>query len=419
MYKNIEDMGMNIIPVIQRVFQYYDNPASAVTTQFIDKFIRSHSEYAKILKLDRPENKHGNANLAFKFNIYSQGDGLVFIPFEKRAEDLLAAINVEDVDSPQEYIKVSKWVGKNNRTNILYKIRKTEKGIYLIPLNLLERNETGDFSVNPNNNKYPNISYYNSLIDAAVAQNVAAKELTKDGSEVKEIYSKLRKESVIPRFRFTTTKESLENRNEFRRILINGTEREKGEIGKFISHVSDYINSPVEGRGSYVLVRSNSKFIANQIPTGISVIQNIPVDDDIVTVSISRAKQPKQFANSIMSKVKLNLNELSIEERAAYEDAFAGGAVYSSYYKVTPVTDEEVREQVEKQDQERENNIAPDMAAITSDATDFYVREQDKYDIVDSTAKDMMNALKRAERQGDANAAKARRTLEMKNINEG
>lgn len=419
MYKNIEDMGMNIIPVIQRVFQYYDNPASAVTTQFIDRFIRSHSEYAKTLKLDRPENKHGNANLAFKFNIYGQGDGLVFIPFEKRAEDLLAAINVEDVDSPQEYIKVSKWAGKNNRTNVLYKIRKTEKGIYLIPLNLLERNETGDFSVNPNNNKYPNVSYYNSLIDAAVAQNVAAKELTKDGSEVKEIYSKLRKESVIPRFRFTTTKESLENRNEFRRILINGTEREKGEIGKFISHISDYINSPVEGRGSYVLVRSNSKFIANQIPTGVSVIQNIPVDDDIVTVSISRAKQPKRFANSIMRKEKLNLNELSIEERAAYEDAFAGGAVYSSYYKVTPVTDEEVREQVEKQDQERENSIAPDMAAITSDATDFYVREQDKYDIVDSTAKDMMNALKRAERQGDANAAKARRTLEMKNINEG
>ena len=419
MYKNIEDMGMNIIPVVRRVFQYYDNPANAVTTKFIDRFIRSHSEYAKTLRLDRPENKHGNANLAFKFNIYGQGDGLVFIPFEKRAEDLLAAINVEDVDSPQEYIKVSKWVGKNKRTNVLYKIRKTEKGIYLIPLNLLERNETGDFSINSNNNKYPDISYYNSLIDTAIAQNVAAKELTKDGSEVKEVYSKLRKESILPRFKFTTVKESLENKDEFRRILINGTELEKGEIKKFISHISDYVNSPVEGKGSYVLVRSNSKFIANQIPRGVSVIQNIPVGDDIVTVSISHAKQPKQFANSIKNKDKLNLNELSVEERAAYEDAFAGGAIYSSYYKVTPVTNEEVREQVEKQDQERENNIAPDMAAITSDATDFYVREQDKYDIVDSTAKDMMNALKRAERQGDVNAAKARRTLEMKNINEG
>ena len=419
MYKNIEDMGMNIIPIIKRVFQYYDNPASAVTTQFVDRFIRSHSEYAKTLRLDRPENKHGNANLAFKFNIYGQGDGLVFIPFEKRAEDLLSAINVEDVDSPQEYIKVSKWAGKNKRTNVLYKIRKTEKGIYLIPLNLLERNETGDFSVNPNNNRYPDIYYYSSLIDAAISQNVAAKELTKDGSEVKEIYSKLRKESILPRFKFTTVKESLENKDEFRRILINGTEREKGEIGKFISHISDYVNSPVEGKGSYILVRSNSKFIANQIPRGVSVIQNIPIGDDIVTVSISHAKQPKQFANSIKNRDKLNLNELAIEERAAYEDAFAGGAIYSSYYKVTPVTNEEVREQVEKQDQERENNITPDMAAITSDATDFYVREQDKYDIVDSTAKDMMNALKRAERQGDVNAAKARRTLEMKNINEG
>ena len=419
MYKNIEDMGMNIIPIIRRIFQYYDNPASAVTTQFIDRFIRSHSEYAKMLRLDRPENKYGNANLAFKFNIYGQGDGLVFIPFEKRAEDLLVAINVEDVDSPQEYIKVSKWAGKNKRNNILYKIRKTEKGIYLIPLNFLERNETGDFSVNSNNNKYSDVSYYNSLIDAAITQNVAAKELTKDGSEVKEIYSKLRKESVIPRFKFTTVKESIENKDEFRRILVNGTEREKGEIGKFISHISDYVNSPVERKGSYVLIRSDSKFIANQIPLGVSVIQNIPVDNDIITVSISHARQPKQFANSIKNKDKLNLNEIAIEERAAYENAFAGRAVYSSYYKVTPVTNEEVREQIEKQDQERENNIAPDMAAITSDATDFYVREQDKYDIVDSTAKDIISAIKRAEHQGDVNAAKAIHTLEMKNINEG
>ena len=419
MYKNIEDMGMNIIPVVRRVFQFYDNPANAVTTQFIDKFIRSHSEYAKTLKLDKPENKHGNANLAFKFNIYGQGDGLVYIPFERRAEDLLAAINVEDAESPQEYIRVSKFAGKNKRNNVLYKIRKTEKGVYLIPLNLLERNETGDFSVNPNNNKYADISYYNALIDAAISQNVAAKELTKDGSEVKEVFSKLKKESVLPRFKFNTVKESLENRDEFRRILINGTERERGEIGKFVSHISDYINSPVEGKGNYILVRSNSKFIANQIPRGISVVQNIPVGDDIVTVSISHTKQPKNFANSIKNKDRLNLEEIPIEARDAYNDAFNGGAVYSSYYKVTPITNEEVREQVEKQDQEKADNIAPDMAAITSDATDFYVREQDKYDIVDSTAKDMMNALKRAERQGDVNAAKARRALEMKNINEG
>ena len=419
MYKNIEDMGMDIIPMVRRIFQFYDNPANATTTQFIDKFIRSHSEYAKTLKLDRPENKHGNANLAFKFNIYGQGDGLVFIPFEKRAEDLLAAINVEDVDSPQEYIKVSKWAGKNKRNNILYKIRKTEQGVYLIPLNLLERNETQDFSVNPNNNKYPDISYYNNLINDAINQGVVAKEITKDGSELKDNYSKYRKESIIPRFKFDTVKESLENKDEFRRILINGTDKEKGEIGKFVKHISDYVNSPVEGKSSYVLVRSNSKFISNQIPRGVAVIQNIPVGDDIVTVSISHAKQPKNFANSIKNKDRLNIEEIPVAERDAYNDAFAGGAVYSTYYKVTPVTNEEVREQIEKQDQERENNIAPDMAAITSDATDFYVRESDKFDIVDSTAKDMMNALKRAERNGDVNAARARRTLEMKNINEG
>lgn len=419
MYKNIEDMGTNLIPAIRELFSYYKNPADSATINFIDRFIRSHSEYVKTLKLDIPSNKNGNANLAFKFNIYGQKDGLIFIPFEKRAEDLLEAINYEDINSPQEYIRINRLIGKNKKIITLYKIRKEKNGIYLIPLNLLERNETGEYSVNKDNNKYPDSNYYNNLIDAAVYQHVAPKELVRDGSKVKEIYIKERDKNIIPRFKFNTVKESLENKDEFRRILINGTEKEKAEINKFISHIIDYINSPVENRSNYVLVRSNSNYIFNQIPKGVSAVQNIPVGDDIVTVSISRAKQPKYFAKSIELKTKLDINEIPVAEREAYKNAFDGGAIWSNYYKVTPITNEEVRENVEKQDKKREGDIAPEMAAITSSATDFYVREQDKYDIVDSTAKDMMNALKRAERQGDHNAARARRTLEMKNINEG
>ena len=418
MYSNIEDMGMNIIPVVRQVFQFYSNPANAVTKQFIDKFIRSHSEYVKTLKLDKPENKYGNANLAYKFNTYNQTDGLIFIPFERRAEDLLEAINVEDTNSPQEYIKINKWVSKDKRSNTLYKIHKTGTGVYLIPLNILERNELNDVSVNQKNNKYPPIEYYETIINDAISSNVSPRELTKDGSETKEIYSNLRKEKALPVFKFTTVKESLENPNEFRRILIHGTDKEKGEMKKFIQHITDYINSPVEGKGNYILVRSNSNFISNQIPKGVKVIQNIPIGDDIVTVSINTSKQPGNFAKSIANKDKLDLNKIPIEQRAAYLDAFDGGAVYSRYYKVSVVTNEDVREKVENQDAERKEAIAPDMAAITSDATDFYVNEMDKFDIVDQTAKDMLTALKRAERQGDVNAMKARKNIELKNINE-
>ena len=41
-------------------------------------------------------------------------------------------------------------------------------------MNLLEPNETGDYSVNPNNNKYGDISFYNTVI--AEAENIGAKE---------------------------------------------------------------------------------------------------------------------------------------------------------------------------------------------------------------------------------------------------
>ena len=123
-------------------------------------------------------------------------------------------------------------------------------------------------------------------------------------------------------------------------------------------------------------------------------------------------------SHNAMREDKLYLNKIPIEQRAAYLDAFDGGAVYSRYYKVSIVTNEDVREKVENQDAERKEAIAPDMAAITSDATDFYVNEMDKFDIVDQTAKDMLTALKRAERQGDVNAMKARKNIELKNINE-
>ena len=417
MYKNIEDMGMNIIPVIRELFQFYNNPTDNATTSFIDKFIRSHSEYVKTIRLGKSETKYGISNLAYKFDTYSQGKSLIFIPFEERAKDLLTEINVSDPNSPQEYIRINKTIGKNKRKTVLYKIRKTNNGIYLIPLNLLERNETGDFSVNPVNNQYPSIEFYNNLINAAIDLNTTAKEILKDGSGTQEIENDYQ-EHIIPKFKFSRIKEILKNKDEFRRILNNGKDIEKDEVNKFISHINDYIKSPVEERGAYIVVRSNSKFINSQIPKGVSVIQNIPIGDDIITVSITKVKQPKNFAASINSRNELDMTEIPIEYRDAYKNAFEGYAAFSTYYKVEILTNENVREQVEQQTEKRNSEIAPDMAAITSDITDFYVKQNENLDGVDRIANSMITYLKRAERQGDPNAIRAIRIINMKQINE-
>lgn len=423
MYKNIEDMGTNIIPMVRRIFQFYDNPASATTEQFIDKFIRSHSEYAKVLKLDRPDNRKGNANLAYKFNTYSNNSGLVFIPYEKRAEDLLEAINApqneDELNKPQEYIKVKKWIGKNKTLNTLYKIIKKNNGVYLVPLNLLERNETGDYSVNPNNNKYPDVKYYQQLINASINNSISVAELVKnpDGKYTDIIPN--REESIIPKFKFSTVAASLSNPDEFRRAAIHGSERQRGELNKFFDQIDAYVHTPVEQQDNSSLVWSMSQFVSSQIPKGVSVVQNIPIGDDVVPFVIKRAKQPKGFAQSISRREKLDTSNLPEKQRIAYEYAYNAISSNGIYYEVSPIVDKEVKDKIEKQDKEVEDKRKPDMAAITTDASDFYVSESDKFDIVDTTALDLVNALKRAERNGDKNAERARRALEMRNINFG
>ena len=413
MYKNIEDMGTSIIPSIRRNFQFYSNPNAAVTEKFIDRFIRSHSEYVKTLKLDRPETKAGQYNLGAKFKEYKVKDGLIFIPFEKKAQELLQSINAVDVDSPQQYIRINEWISKKQRKTTLYKIDYAKEGIYLSPLNLLEKNENWDYSVNTNNNNYPDITYYKGLIDSISRLRNDSIETTEQ-NEVKLVKT----DYLIPKFKFDSAKESIESPNEFKRILSKGSEKEKAFMSHFIKQVTDYVQSPVEVQGSYILVRSDSNYIFNQIPTGVGVIQHIPINGEDITVEIRKVKQPSKFALSIQKKEKLDVSSLPIEQRAAYENAYAGLAVKSNYYKVTRVTDESVRNKIEEQNKEREDAIAPDMAAITTDASDFYSTTVDNYDIVDETAKNMLYALKRAERQGDVNAARARQLLELKGLNE-
>ena len=426
MYKDIDDMGMNLIPVIRNIFQFYSNPAEAVTTEFIDKFIRSHSEYVRTLRLGKAQNKNGQMNLSARFNIYSQKNGLIFIPFEDRAKELLSEINIkniekykEGIENTQSYIRVIQTRSKNTKINTLYKLRKTANGVYLIPLNLLERNETGDYSVNPNNNRYPDITYFNSIIDDAEDQNVQTKELTNgENEEQTEKYKTLRKESIIPAYKFTKGSQSTENENEFRRILENGTAIEKAEMQKFMQDVADYVNTPVENKGKYILVRSNNKSIFNEVPKNKTITQNIIVGDDIVSVNITRSKQPKKFANSIKFRKKLDINEIPIEQRAAYLNAFDGGIIQSNYYKVTINVNEDVKNEIEKQDKEIQDDSKIILNAITSDATDYYVNNSDQLTVVDTTAIDIIKTLKKAERYGDKNADKVRRILESRHINE-
>lgn len=421
LYKNIEDMGTGIVPAIREIFGYYTNPASAVTNEFIDKFIRSHKEYCKSIKLGKPENNKGISNSAFQFNICNRGNGLIFIPFDGRFKTLLNEINVENTKSPQDYIVVNRSTG-DNKISTLYKIDKHESGVYLIPMNLLEPNETGDYSVNPNNNKYGDINFYNTVI--AEAESIGAKEYFIDKDNKVKLKDKY-KEHIIPRYKFNLENNAIDNVNEFQNVSVNGTEIQKAELNKLFKDVEAYIQSPVEEKGDYGVVRSNSFYISEQVGKTDIITQNIPTENGNILVTIRRyspspafkSNLHKDLINNVSSNNTENIQKVRIEERDAYRSALASKTESHKYYKIEHITEESVREEFEKQQQENRDNFNDEAYAITTDITDDYIDNANRITEVDETSVAMIAALRRAEKRGDDIAAKALRKLDIKGIN--
>ena len=421
LYKNIEDMGTGIVPAIREIFGYYANPAAGVTDEFIDKFIRSHKEYCKSIKLGKPENNKGISNAAFQFNVCNRGNGLIFIPFDGRFKTLLNEINVEDTKSPQDYIVVNRSAG-GNKISTLYKIDKHESGVYLIPMNLLEPNETGDYSVNPNNNKYGDISFYNTVI--AEAENIGAKEYFIDKDNKIKLKDKY-KEYIIPRYKFNLENNAIDNVNEFQNVSVNGTEIQKAELNKLFKDVEAYVQSPVEERGDYGVIRSDSFYISEQVEKTDIITQSIPTEAGNILVTIRRyspspafkSNLHKDLINNVSSNNTENIQKVRIEERDAYRSALASKTEAHKYYRIEHITEESVREEFEKQQQENRDNFNDEAYAITTDITDDYIDNANRITEVDETSVAMIAALRRAERRGDDIAAKALRKLDIKGIN--
>lgn len=421
LYKNIEDMGTGIVPAIREIFAYYNNPAAGVTNEFIDKFIRSHKEYCKSIKLGKPENNKGISNAAFQFNICNRGNGLIFIPFDGRFKTLLNEINVEDTKSPQDYIVINRTAG-GNKISTLYKIDKYESGVYLIPMNLLEPNETGDYSVNPNNNKYGDISFYNTVI--AEAENIGAKEYFIDKDNKVKLKDKY-KEYIIPRYKFNLENNAIDNINEFQNVSVNGTEIQKAELNKLFKDIEAYIQLPVEERGDYGVVRSDSFYINEQVGKTDIITQSIPTEAGNILVTIRRyspspafkSNLHKDLINNVSSNNTENIQKVRIEERDAYRSALASKTEAHKYYRIEHITEESIREEFEKQQKENRDNFNNEAYAITTDITDDYIDNANRITEVDETSVAMIAALRRAERRGDDIAAKTLRKLDIKGIN--
>ena len=128
-------------------------------------------------------------------------------------------------------------------------------------------------------------------------------------------------------------------------------------------------------------------------------------------------KNEKDLINNVSSNNTENIQKVRIEERDAYRSALASKTEAHKYYRIEHITEESVREEFEKQQQENRDNFNDEAYAITTDITDDYIDNANRITEVDETSVAMIAALRRAERRGDDIAAKALRKLDIKGIN--
>ena len=183
----INDRGLDIIQKINDDFV----SKLADENEYADKFIRSHSELIRPVKITKPSSKTGETTLGNILNRYREKidvikvegtaehidkeySGYISIPVSEETLDLRNALKLNNNQRAPKYIKLDSATEASGKTTaVLYKIipiidnSGTDKEVVtrfnLIPLNLLEENEWADVSINNNNNEFYNYNFYIAL----------------------------------------------------------------------------------------------------------------------------------------------------------------------------------------------------------------------------------------------------------------
>lgn len=339
MLNDIENKGLNLIDAIDQSFNSYTNPYESTTINFIERFIRSHSDLIKEIKIPKAfKNKQGNSIGAI-FNRYLQTEDLIYIPNEESSKDIK---NFLDIDNNNvNYIKLNRKNTETNKSIItLYKIKYANNGTYFIPLNLLERNEVTEYSINKNNNKYKAVDYYETIVNEAIRNSTSINELKKDTNLWEQI-NKNKEEYIIKPHVSSKLIESIDNINEIQRLSQQGTIYQKSEITKFITDVVDYVSSPVEELLDSILIRNDSTTLNNAIPKGISVVQSIPIGETTTLVEIKHIEPSNNFKWIIKGDQRGDVSKILPKERKAIENSIKAGSKFPTIYEVTQLTEEE------------------------------------------------------------------------------
>lgn len=320
--KPIQYNGTNIISTIidnfATLFNFKEfNIEGSNIYNITERFIRSHSTIVKNIFL----NKNSNYNNFFKH------DNIIHIPYTSDGINFIEQFNIDYWNDVEEefnnqnikYIRITRKINKKNITT-LYKILYKKTGLYLAPLNLLDSNETNEYSINPTNNKFKRLEYYLGIIDAAASTesdvNIIISQ--EDGPASAENKAKY----TIKRFIQPKINDVLNNKNYFIENLSNTDPN--GFINKLINKFKENPDK--------VLIADNNKTINFALPNiGSATIQTINGED----YYIKKVKPSNNLKLYFKTKQDKYYNKLNEQEKNIADTVGQYSLIVPNIYEVS------------------------------------------------------------------------------------
>ena len=340
----INAKGENIVDVSQVIM---NDRIGLYIDEFTDKFVRSHPEITKEIRFNKNADKNSDNSV---FNSLMDDTGLVFIPFTKDYQNfaknfLLKTDNKEDESKALSHIRVRSYSSTGEKRQTLYKIYiAQDAGIYLIPLNLLNRNEVTDYSINNDNNKFYAYDYYQQVIENA--QDEVALLSTRKQDKYTSYTDLLgqRDNYKIPKYNYYEQNSDIKDPNYLLDLAKNENSDisniEKTLLNNFFNRIDSeftYFNT----KNGYMLIDNDSSILARVIKGNNSKAYiNAPINCKNTIIEITKYRHNLGINSA---KKQLNEQEQEIKDRARERKA-----IRPNVYRIKLLPEQETIEEVNK-----------------------------------------------------------------------
>ena len=340
LYSSIENGGMDIIDELKS--RVKDLPFAMRSSEFIDMYVRSHSDIVpikrlpplpkKIFNVDVLEEVYSRYNESTHFLASTRADKLVHIDATINnilVEGLVSSLNLFTFAGG--YIKVAFPIDENHSKTVLYRVEGRNevldnngnviayKDYFLVPLNLLDKYETYEHSYNKNYNIFNSREYYDYVIQELTRQIASARdeifdlyehrndnekahtEYNKANNAIRENVNRNIPYVVAPIGQYNTVEINLgEDKDGLMMLYDRADELTKGGVRNLVDGIVDhYVNSEDNFSTPYCQFNPNIS-LKRFIPSGTAVTQNIVMPDGTtVNVTIAHHKITEKFGREI------------------------------------------------------------------------------------------------------------------------